>query len=121
LLLSKTQRWELYDVEDGFGLQSVYAEPALKQWKLLTGVCNGDDMRLYVDGVCIDSIREIKPGLAFDSTFDVHIGKRADSDTYGCWNGILDEVRLTNVAQSADWIKLCYMNQREDDKLIVFE
>ena len=121
LLISKTQRWELYDVEDDVGLQSVYAEPMAQQWELLTGVCDGDDMRLYVDGICIDSVREIKPGLAFDPTYDVHIGKRADSDTYGCWYGMLDEVRLTNVALSADWIKLCYMNQRKDDKLIEFK
>ena len=121
LLISKTQRWELYDVEDGVGLQSVYAEPSLKEWKLLTGVCDGDDMRLYVDGACIDSVREIKPGLAFDPTFDVHIGKRADSESYGCWYGMLDEVRVANVALSADWIKLCYMNQRKDDRLIVFK
>jgi hypothetical protein len=120
LLLSGYRKWEIYDVEDGIGLQSIYVEPTEKEWKLLTGVCKGDDMRLYVDGVCMDSIREIVSGVPHDGSFDVQIGKRSDSD-YGYWFGMIDEVRLMNVALSADWIKLSFMNQRKDDKLIVFE
>ena len=37
------------------------------------------------------------------------------------WNGKIDEVRVEKVARSADWIKLCFMNQREDDKLVRFK
>ncbi|NLD99467.1 MAG: DUF2341 domain-containing protein [Fibrobacter sp.] len=119
LNLSTKNLWEIYDVEDGIGLQSVYAQPNLKQWTYLTGVCKGNDMRLYVDGICIDSTISIIKGVPHESDSDVHIGKRADSD-YGYWNGMLDEVTLLNVSLGPDWIKLCYMNQRIDDKLVVF-
>jgi hypothetical protein len=27
-------------------------------------------------------------------------------------------VRISNAASSADWIKLCYMNQKEQDALV---
>ncbi|MBN1576712.1 MAG: DUF2341 domain-containing protein, partial [Chitinispirillaceae bacterium] len=36
----------------------------------------------------------------------------------GYFNGTLDEIRLDNTIRSADWIKLCYENQREDQTLI---
>ena len=34
--------------------------------------------------------------------------------------GKLDEVRISSVARNGDWIKLCYMNQRQDDALLEF-
>ena len=37
------------------------------------------------------------------------------------FKGMVDEVRISNIALSADWIKLCYMNQRIDDKLVIFK
>ncbi|HEX2959794.1 MAG TPA: DUF2341 domain-containing protein [Chitinispirillaceae bacterium] len=118
--LSSKNLWEMYDVEDGAGLQSVYAQPTSQQWKYLAGVCKGKDMRLYVDGICIDSTIDVVSGVPHESGTDVHIGKRADSD-YGYWNGMLDEVCLMSVSLSPDWIKLCYMNQRMDNKLVIIK
>ncbi|HLV31939.1 MAG TPA: DUF2341 domain-containing protein, partial [Chitinispirillaceae bacterium] len=120
LNLSGFDLWEIYDIVDGSGLQSIYTQPTLKEWKYLTGVRNGEEMRLYVDGVCMDSNLVIKTGVLRNDTYDVQIGKRAESD-YGYWNGMLDEVCIMNIAPDPDWIKLCYMNQRKDDKLVVFE
>jgi hypothetical protein len=34
------------------------------------------------------------------------------------FDGSLDEIRIERAFRSADWEKLCYMNQRTDDKLI---
>jgi hypothetical protein len=34
------------------------------------------------------------------------------------FHGTLDEVRLSNGARSADWIKLCYANQKEAQTLV---
>jgi hypothetical protein len=36
------------------------------------------------------------------------------------WDGILDEVRVSNVARSADWIKLDYESQKEGAKLVSY-
>ena len=35
------------------------------------------------------------------------------------FNGKIDEVRVSGRAQGADWIRLCYMNQKADDVLTV--
>lgn len=118
--ISTKNLWEIYDVEDDVGLQSVFAQPTSQQWKYLSGVCMEKDMRLYVDGICIDSTVVITSGVPHKSEYDVHIGKRTDSN-YGYWNGMLDEVSLLNVSLSPDWIKLCYMNQRTDDKLVIIK
>jgi hypothetical protein len=37
------------------------------------------------------------------------------------FKGMLDEVRISSGACSADWIRLCYMNQKSDDALVVFK
>ncbi|MBF0433388.1 MAG: DUF2341 domain-containing protein, partial [Fibrobacteria bacterium] len=36
------------------------------------------------------------------------------------WDGMLDEMRTSRVARSADWIKLSYMNQKESQELVAF-
>jgi hypothetical protein len=43
----------------------------------------------------------------------------ATSNSY-FFDGMIDEVRISNIARSGDWIKLCYMNQKENDALITF-
>jgi hypothetical protein len=116
--LSSYNFWEIYDIRNGVGCESNFTPPHLKQWKYLTGVRNGSDQRVYVDGICVDSMITLTSGITVrDSTFDVQIGKRAES-AYGYWNGIIDEVTIANVSRSADWIRLCYMNQRKENKLV---
>jgi hypothetical protein len=36
-------------------------------------------------------------------------------------NGEIDEARISSAARSADWIRLCYMNQKSPDALVVFK
>jgi len=119
--LSAYNLWEIYSIRNGVGCESNFTPPHLQQWKYLTGVRNGTDQRIYVDGICVDSSLTITTGVTVrDSTFNVQIGKRAES-AYGYWNGMIDEVIIANVSRSADWIRLSYMNQKEDDKLVVFK
>jgi hypothetical protein len=120
LNLSSYNFWELYDIQNGVGCESNFTPPHLRQWKYLTGVRNGTDQRLYVDGICMDSTIMITTGVTVrDSTITVQIGKRAES-AYGFWNGMIDEVIISNTSRNADWIRLCYMNQKEDDRLVQF-
>jgi hypothetical protein len=48
------------------------------------------------------------------------VGKKVD---YNSWffKGGIDEVRVMSVMPDADWIKLCYMNQKSEDLLVVFK
>jgi hypothetical protein len=65
-----------------------------------------------------DTITTVEPSPAshLDTTFNVEIGSLSGSNRF--WKGMLDEVRISNVARSANWIKLSYMNQKADDALI---
>jgi hypothetical protein len=48
------------------------------------------------------------------------IGGIAIGDHQHRFIGAIDEVRVSRLVRSADWNLLCYMNQRPDDKLVVY-
>jgi hypothetical protein len=62
-----------------------------------------------------------------DTINDFSIGRFMKEATYPAnfgycyFKGMIDEVRVSSIARSADWIKLSYMNQRSDDKLLQFK
>jgi hypothetical protein len=79
------------------------------------------EQSLYIDGSLattfddVDSINYAKAGV--NTLIGAHgIGKKTFNS-----RGTVDEVRVCAVARSADWIKLCYMNQRPDDRLTAFK
>jgi len=91
-----------------------------KKWTYVAGVRRGSATYLYVDGVCVDSTLtgETRPSDA--TKYDLVIGAMTE-DFNGTFKGKIDEVRLSNVSCSMDWIRLCYMNQKIDDALVVFK
>jgi hypothetical protein len=73
---------------------------------------------LYIDGAALrvdTSPYAIDYSGVGNNTF---IGAHANNKTSYNSRGVIDEVRVCGVARSADWIKLCYMNQRNDDRLV---
>jgi hypothetical protein len=95
----------------------------LTDWKYLVAVRNRSSAYLFVDGVCTDSTGTFYvdnvAANARDSSSDVTIGSFSSGGLH--FSGAIDEVRLMSVPLSPDWIKLCYMNQRSDDKLMIFK
>jgi hypothetical protein len=91
-------------------------------WHLVFGVFDGSMMRLYVDGNL-----ENDSSVAFPcgtNNLNLTIGDnrvRTLLNTPRFFNGDIDEVRVMRTAVNADWIKLCYMNQMESDKLIILK
>jgi hypothetical protein len=101
-----------------------------KQWVLLTGVRQGNTQSLYCNGERIAEISAAYPHtdttILRDTSNDFSIGFLKEityPSTFGCsyFKGMIDEVRIRSVACGADWIKLCYMNQRSDDRLVQFQ
>ncbi|NLD94435.1 MAG: DUF2341 domain-containing protein [Fibrobacter sp.] len=74
--------------------------------------------RLYIDGESVpftyagdmNSVTQVSNTSAF------RIG--AESDGSYPFKGSIDECRVAFTARSADWIKLCYTNQRKENKLV---
>jgi hypothetical protein len=92
------------------------------KWVYVCGVRSGTSQYLYIDGICVDSSITImgdSDGTRTD-TFNIDIGRKLLPDGSGSlhFSGIIDEVRICTTARSADWIKLCYYNQRKDDLLV---
>ena len=86
-------------------------------WYYLTGTFDGNIVRLYVNGAQATTSDSIGTGpwVKNDSLI------LGDGWHIGFVNGIMDEIRIEKTARSADWIKLCYMNQMSTDKLMVFK
>jgi hypothetical protein len=59
------------------------------------------------DSVCFSGLRD-----------NTCIGAYAIGDNQYKFIGNIDEVRVSSVVRSADWNKLCYMNQKEPDALV---
>jgi hypothetical protein len=120
--------WDFWEYQDWTGWEASAQKATLKQWVLLTGVRDGARQYLYVNGETVDSIFLKSNAGPRNSTSDLNVGRAHElattSKTYSnpCYfKGKMDEVRISSVARSTDWVRLCYMNQREDDKLVVFK
>jgi hypothetical protein len=90
-------------------------------WHALAGVRNGSKQYLYVDGICVDSsIVTVATNFAraYDQPLEIGHCPDGGADPDRFFNGIIDEVRVSKTAYNEDWIKLCYMNQKEQDALV---
>jgi biopolymer transport protein ExbB len=99
-----------------------------KQWVLLTGVRQGASQYLYCNGELVANISAKYPqGVARDTLDDFIIGRFLNEATYPTrfgychFKGKIDEVSVSSIARSPDWIRLSYMNQRSDDRLVQFK
>jgi hypothetical protein len=114
--------WHMSEYHDGSGLQRIGTPATAREWTQVTGVRNGTDMSLYINGeqVNVTSWTDINPFIQ-DTSFNVTIGKIGRSLMERFMEGILDEIRISSVSYTPEWIKLCYMNQQSVDKLVVFK
>ena len=120
LQLSKDNMWQFFEYRDLAGWDAVEAGAEAGQWCYLTAVCAGKDQFLYVNGVLVDStITYTEAGIKRITTDNVFIGRRT-LDTTRYWNGMIDEVRICSWPHSANWIRLCFMNQKTEDQLLEF-
>ena len=76
---------------------------------------------LYIDGVAASSRTD--PGIPIDYSnvgSTTCIGIHGNGKTRFNFTGRIDEVRVYRTAVSADFIRLCHMNQGEADRLVKF-
>lgn len=121
-----TGEWEFAQYTGKKGWEMTSSPAMARTWTYLTGVRRGTAQYLYINGICVDSIVLLYPSAPDRSTDnDVTIGKNSgwsqgnDNFPY-FFDGKIDEVRMSNLARGRDWEKLCYMNQRSDDRLVMF-
>jgi hypothetical protein len=117
-------RWEFAEYKSAQSWEMSSTPASAGQWTFVTGVRNATKQYLFVNGKCVDSLIETqsKPGMNRNTGFNVMFGKTDGvtvvSDFPYYFHGTLDEIRICNRALSADWIKLCYVNQKTVDGLL---
>jgi hypothetical protein len=130
-LKTRTTNWSFDEFHNLSGWQATFAPATQRAWKFVVGVRQGTKQYLYVDGKCVvDSVQVFSPKNEPRTTIaDVTIGKMPGkrwasltTEGPGCFfNGTIDEVRIMTRAISADYIKLCFMNQKANDALVIFK
>jgi hypothetical protein len=88
------------------------------QWHLINGVYDGSVMRIYTDGVLEGELTCTTPCLTNDRNLIIGENQGVSPRFF---NGAIDEIRVLHSVETADWIKLCYMNQKTDDQLFFFK
>lgn len=82
-------------------------------WHYLVGVYDGSNLRIYVDGVEAGTPVAKSGSIDYSgaSPFsDLAIGCRSPFNVSNCFNGTIDEVRVSNIPRSAEWIQAEYYN-----------
>lgn len=122
--------WEFVEFNGEEKVWQVTNTPATeKQWVHLVGVRKGTQQYLYLNGVLVDSTidRWFNESVSRKSSNDLNIGRFAETiqipieQGFGYFKGSIDEVRIISTSVSPEWIRLCYMNQKSEDKLVVFK
>ncbi|MFC1586601.1 DUF2341 domain-containing protein, partial [Fibrobacterota bacterium] len=116
-LIRDTGEWEFVTFTAGWEVNQNAAQ--LGRWVHVTGVRNGTGQVLYVDGVSVVSAPTIIASTDEfrDETHNVWLGANAEQSDY-FFDGSLDEVRISGVAHSANWIRLNYETQRANQSII---
>jgi hypothetical protein len=78
----------------------------LNQWHYVVGTYNGTTLSLWVDGGSPTSVTASAPVWPNQNTY---LGDRSDNQR--TFYGLIDEVRVSNIARSSDWINTEYINQ----------
>jgi hypothetical protein len=126
LWLSSTA-WQFCEYQDRSGWDISAQQATLRQWVLLTGVRDGATHQLYVNGELTDSVTLKAFADPRSAAGDLILGRAHELGTFPnpqagfcSYKGRIDEVRVCSTVPGTGWIKLCYMNQRSDDKLVTF-
>jgi hypothetical protein len=124
----KAHQWEFSEYHENNVWQAASYVPATAgAWFYLTGVRDGNNEYLYVNGNLVMEGYKIlgtQQGiLPRDTTDDFTIGGLLHpvsnwNQGYAYFNGIIDEVNVSRGPRNADWIKLSYMNQKAENVLV---
>lgn len=126
-LLNKPS-WEFSTFSATANWQMSHTPATEKQWVLLTGVRRDTSQYLFYNGEIVAGTSAVYDhNTTRDISDIVSIGRFMQEVNfpgqfgYCYFKGLIDEVTISGVARNQDWVKLCYMNQRSDDKLIQFK
>ncbi len=80
----------------------------MNEWNHIVMTMDGSRFKCYLNGV-LDKNKNVSNFSPCMSSYPIKIGDEISSYTY--FNGKLDEIRISSVARSVDWIVTTYNNQ----------
>jgi hypothetical protein len=92
-------------------------------WHYVSVVINksgNNNCRTFIDGVSTTTSPNGNVALVGNITNNLPFRIGLEADNQRGFNGSLDEVVVSHTLRSADWHKLCYMNQKLVDALVEF-
>lgn len=93
-------------------------------WHLITFTVDQTNFirSLYIDGLIMNNMTNATSTINYDGVGkNTYIGKHANGKPSFGFMGRIDEVRVLRQPVSADYVKLCFMNQKENDVLVMFK
>lgn len=93
-------------------------------WHFITVVIDRSDnnrCRIFIDGedVTMGTNGDIADVGSVFNTVALRLGAEADGEVQ--WAGMIDECSVALTSRSADWIRLCYNNQKTENLLVEFD
>ncbi len=98
-------------VSDGPGGAAAKTIPLMGQWYHVAATYADGTSKIYVNGVLDGSNEAKRATMSLMNDIYMNIGKES-------FTGDIDEVRVSKVARSEDWIKLEYENQKAGQTLL---
>lgn len=111
-------KFVMEDASSGVTILLGAATLSIGTWYHAVALYDGSEMAVYVDGVP-DGVIARATG-AQDGGTNFEIGNKGSAPTYG-HDGPTDEVRVSNVARSAEWIATEHQNQRDPAGFVTVE
>ena len=110
----KNQAWNFDPMH---GIFDVDWDPTLNTWYYCTVTRSGNIHTIYCDGSSLGSIT--KSGSLVNVAGPIRIGGDALTGEYET-DGIIDEVRISNIGRSSNWISTEYNNQNNPSDFLSF-
>jgi len=108
-LYMNSSTWLAFYVEDYANSYIAYASGFNKnQWNHVVGTYDGSTVKVYLNGI-VGGWTASFTGSMISNTGNLEIG-RGKWDGSSCMQGKMDEVRISNVARTSDWIATTYNN-----------
>lgn len=103
-------QWRIADTPSTMISATTWADISLGSWHYAAATFEpGAEVRLYIDGVIDDANPVGVPAAQHDPPNDIGIGARSDGVS-SYLAGRVDELRVSSVARSADWIATAHAN-----------
>lgn len=121
---SNGNRPSFVEYTNSYAIASQPVTPGNWHYLAFTWKYKGDSTgtsRYFIDGAEVSLSQDSVTVRVNESTnATVRIGQPNNNESFAYFKGLMDELEISSVARSADWIKLSYMNQRIENVFVKY-